>query len=63
MVELFGRIGLNAYIGSDSQAHGSLTFHTSHIKIFAFAKSEQETPQIIAGTKANTEKGPDDLLF
>lgn len=63
LVELFGRIGLNVYIGSDSEAHGSLTFHTSHIKILAFAKNEQETPQISTGAKANTEKEPDDLPF
>jgi single-strand DNA-binding protein len=63
LVELFGRIGLNVYIGNDGQAHGSLTFHTSHIKILAFAKSGQETPQISAGAKTNTEKEPDDLPF
>lgn len=65
LVELFGRIGLNVYIGNDSEAHGSLTFHTSHIKILAFAKNEQETPQISEGAKAkaNAEKEPDDLPF
>ncbi|MFH6948240.1 single-stranded DNA-binding protein [Flavobacterium sp. FlaQc-51] len=63
LVELFGRIGLNVYIGSDSEAHGSLTFHTSHIKILAFAKSEQDTPQVSTGTKTNSEKEPDDLPF
>lgn len=63
LVELFGRIGMNVYIGNDSEAHGSLTFHTSHIKILAFAKSEQETPQINTRTKADTEKEPDDLPF
>nr|WP_294931199.1 single-stranded DNA-binding protein [uncultured Flavobacterium sp.] len=63
MVELFGRIGMNVYIGNDAQAHGSLTFHTSNIKILAFAKSLQETPQANIGTKTNTEKEPDDLPF
>lgn len=63
LVELFGRIGLNVYIGNDSEAHGSLTFHTSHIKILAFAKNEQETPQVNTRTKANAEKEPDDLPF
>lgn len=63
LVELFGRIGLNVYIGSDSEAHGSLTFRTSHIKILAFAKSEQKTPEVSASAKANTEKEPDDLPF
>ncbi|TPG44156.1 single-stranded DNA-binding protein [Flavobacterium pectinovorum] len=63
LVELFGRIGMNVYIGNDGQAHGSLTFHTSHIKILAFAKSEQDTPQVNTGTKTNSEKEPDDLPF
>ena len=63
MVELFGRIGQNVYIGNDGQAHGSLTFHTSHIKILAFAKEQTQTPQ--AGTEAKTgsQKEPDDLPF
>lgn len=63
LVELFGRIGLNVYIGSDSEAHGSLTFHTSHIKILVFAKNEQEPPQTSAGIKDDSEKEPDDLPF
>ena len=63
LVELFGRIGLNVYIGSDSEAHGSLTFHTSHIKILAFAKDEKQTPQVSKYTKASSEKEPDDLPF
>lgn len=63
LVELFGRIGLNVYIGSDSEAHGSLTFHTSHIKILAFAKNGEQTPQVNTGVKDNTEKEADDLPF
>jgi single-strand DNA-binding protein len=63
LVELFGRIGLNVYIGTDSEAHGSLTFHTSHIKILVFAKSAEQTPQVSTGVKDNTEKEADDLPF
>lgn len=63
LVELFGRIGLNVYIGSDSEAHGSLTFHTSHIKILAFAKDEKQPPEVSKGAKASSEKEPDDLPF
>ena len=61
LVELFGRIGLNVYIGNDGQAHGALTFHTSHIKILAFAKDGQQNPSVSA--KASSEKEPDDLPF
>lgn len=63
LVELFGRIGLNVYIGSDAKAHGNLTFHTSHIKILAFAKDPQRTPQTHTAVKKDSEKEPDDLPF
>lgn len=63
LVELFGRIGLNVYIGNDGQAHGSLTFHTSHIKILAFAKDEKQTTQVNKSAKASSKKEPDDLPF
>ncbi|WP_347053614.1 single-stranded DNA-binding protein [Flavobacterium olei] len=43
-VELFGRIGLNVYIGNDSEAHGNLTFHTSNIKIIAFVSDNPQHP-------------------
>ena len=63
VVELFGRIGQNVYIGNDGQAHGSLTFHTSHIKILAFAKDGEQTPPVSKGAKTSSEKEPDDLPF
>lgn len=63
LVELFGRIGLNVYIGSDGQAHGALTFHTSHIKILAFAKDGGQAPQIRTTVQTDSEKEPDDLPF
>jgi single-strand DNA-binding protein len=63
LVELFGRIGMNVYIGNDSEAHGALTFHTSHIKILAFAKDEKQTPEVSKGVKTSSEKEPDDLPF
>ena len=47
----------------DSEAHGSLTFSTSHIKILAFAKDHEHTPQVSKGAKASSEKEPDDLPF
>ncbi|WP_281631507.1 single-stranded DNA-binding protein [Flavobacterium luteolum] len=62
-VELFGRIGLNVYIGNDSQAHGSLTFHTSNIKIIAFAANEQKAIKQKSADSQNSEKDPDDLPF
>lgn len=62
-VELFGRIGLNVYIGNDSQAHGSLTFHTSNIKIIAFVSDSPATPKENKAVSKQDEKEPDDLPF
>lgn len=65
VVELFGRIGLNVYIGNDALAHGSLTFHTSSIKIIAFVGGDAQK----AGNAASavlakpSDKDPDDLPF
>lgn len=62
LVQLFGRIGLNVYIGNDAQAHGSLTFHTSDIKILVFAQAEN--PKAAPAPKQQKETdNPDDLPF
>lgn len=62
LVQLFGRIGLNVYIGNDAQAHGSLTFHTSDIKILVFAQAEN--PKAVPAPKQQKESdNPDDLPF
>lgn len=62
LVQLFGRIGLNVYIGNDAQAHGSLTFHTSDIKILVFAQAEN--PKAVpAPKKQAVSDNPDDLPF
>ncbi|WP_369014111.1 single-stranded DNA-binding protein [Flavobacterium anhuiense] len=62
LVQLFGRIGLNVYIGNDAQAHGSLTFHTSDIKILVFAQAEN--PKAVPAPKQQKETdNPDDLPF
>lgn len=62
LVQLFGRIGLNVYIGNDAQAHGSLTFHTSDIKILVFAQTDNNihTPAL---KQQNASDNPDDLPF
>lgn len=62
LVQLFGRIGLNVYIGNDAQAHGSLTFHTSDIKILVFAQAEN--PKAVPAPKQQKESDDsDDLPF
>lgn len=62
LVQLFGRIGLNVYIGNDAQAHGSLTFHTSDIKILVFAQKDKNT-HTPALKQQNASDNPDDLPF
>lgn len=63
MVELFGRIGLNVYNNAEGKALGSLTFHTSYIKILVFPKTEN-TSSVPAVQKKNTVNNePDDLPF
>ena len=62
LVQLFGRIGLNVYIGNDAQAHGSLTFHTSDIKILVFSQTDNNT-HTPALKQQNASDNPDDLPF
>jgi len=64
LVQLFGRIGMNVYIGSDEQAHGSLTFHTSDVKILVFARADDTKPVPAKAPKKQQESDePDDLPF
>lgn len=64
LVQLFGRIGLNVYIGNDAQAHGALTFHTSDIKILVFAQADNNKPaNTPTPKKQNVSDDPDDLPF
>lgn len=63
VVELFGRIGLNVYNNAEGKALGSLTFHTSNIKILVFPKTEN-TSSVPAVQKENVDQNtPDDLPF
>lgn len=63
VVELFGRIGLNVYNNAEGKALGSLTFHTTNIKILVFPKTEN-TAEVPASQKKNTDQDtPDDLPF
>jgi len=62
-VELFGRIGLNVYIGNDAEAHGSLTFHTSNIKIIAFVSDSPRAVKENNAVSQQSDKEVDDLPF
>ncbi|WP_294958470.1 single-stranded DNA-binding protein [uncultured Flavobacterium sp.] len=63
MVELFGRIGLNVYTNAEGKALGSLTFHTSNIKILFFPKMENNAEAPAAAKKNTAKDEPDDLPF
>lgn len=63
MVELFGRIGLNVYTNAEGKALGSLTFHTSNIKILVFPKAENTADVPVVQKKSTVNNEPDDLPF
>ncbi|BFM45268.1 hypothetical protein CFS9_39090 [Flavobacterium sp. CFS9] len=61
LVQLFGRIGMNVYQNREGKALGSLTFHTSDIKILVFVGSENAKPA--PAPKQSADENPDDLPF
>lgn len=64
LVQLFGRVGINTYIGHDGSAMGSLTFHINSLKILAFAKKEGGSEKADSTLKKqNSSDDPDDLPF
>lgn len=63
MVELFGRIGVNAYLSSEGKAVASLTFHTSNIKILVFVSDAPPLQRAEVPAEKNEKEEPDDLPF
>ncbi|NTE01467.1 single-stranded DNA-binding protein [Agrobacterium tumefaciens] len=69
-VQLYGRIGVNAYMSGNNEAKASLTFHTSAIKLLGAAVRNLELPNVVAkGAEAvasvegnSTFEGIDDNL-
>jgi len=73
-VQLYGRIGVNAYLSGSDEAKASLTFHTSEIKLLGSASknensspasetTQQETPKAAEITANKFEGIDDDLPF
>lgn len=65
LVELQGRVGVNAYIGKDGTAKAALTFHVNSIKLHGKSTSSNEVvsaPIMQAVTPALADGG-DDLPF
>ena len=47
-VQLYGRIGVNAYMSGNNEARASLTFHTSEIKLLGGTARSGELPTVVA---------------
>lgn len=71
LVQLSGRVGINAYKGMDGEVRASLTFNTSDIKLLGRGRSEDAFSGVSAKTdipsKASVSKSgngeDDDLPF
>lgn len=61
LVELQGRIGVNAYTGKDGEAKATLTFHVNTIKLHGSSSIKNETPA--KTTEPAKEPAADDLPF
>ncbi|HRQ49781.1 MAG TPA: single-stranded DNA-binding protein [Agriterribacter sp.] len=57
LVELYGRIGVNAWTNTEGEAKASLTFHVNNIKLHGSPK-QQDTAAV-----AEKETAKDDLPF
>ena len=61
LVELQGRVGVNAYISKDGEAKATLTYHVNTIKLHGKASTKNEVP---VTENAGVIKEPaDDLPF
>ncbi|WP_192347903.1 single-stranded DNA-binding protein [Algoriphagus sp. Y33] len=66
LVELYGRIGVDAYVNTDGNAVGRLNFHTNNIKLLATPRRNggavEETEVVTQGSNGNGDE-KDDLPF
>ncbi|MBS0027222.1 single-stranded DNA-binding protein [Chitinophaga sp. 22321] len=66
LVELTGRVSVNAWTGKDGKAHAGLNFHTSQIKLYGGSgknSNAQEKPEPQKNKKTDKENGTGDLPF
>lgn len=61
LVELQGRVGVNAYTGKDGEAKATLTFHVNTIKLHGKANTNDEVP--VKANTATSLESADDLPF
>ena len=60
IVELSGRIGVNAYNNQQGEAKATLTFHVNNFKLYGSANSKDD---VTANDKVAIEETADDLPF
>ncbi len=62
VVQVFGRVGINAYMGNDGQPKAGLNFHVSDIKLFgASAAATARTGIVMTEDEVLPEKTPSAL--
>jgi single-strand DNA-binding protein len=64
LVELQGRVGVNAYMGKDGEAKATLTFHVNNIKLHGKSNGSgaETTAPVVPAATAGASVG-DDLPF
>lgn len=62
LVELQGRVGVNAYTGKDGEAKATLTFHVNTIKLHGNGRQQDSNGKIVP-MAADIKTPADDLPF
>ena len=61
VVQVFGRVGINAYMGGDGQPKAGLNFHVSDIKLFGASAAAAQNGMVVVGDEVLPEKVPSAL--
>lgn len=63
LVELFGRIGVDAYINTNGDAVGRLTFHVNNVKILGRGRLNGQVSQPVTVQEEAGKEDKEDLPF
>ncbi|MEX6690021.1 hypothetical protein QTN47_21105 [Danxiaibacter flavus] len=61
MIELSGRMSVNAWIGGNNEARAALVFHVGNIKLHGRSQSSKQANNTTAAL--TSDANPDDLPF
>jgi single-strand DNA-binding protein len=61
VVQVFGRVGINAYMGNDGQPRAGLNFHVSDIKLFGSGAASAQNGMVVRSGEVLPEKVPSAL--